>query len=436
MKDWPQGGGGGGGDGAEGAHRGTGREKEEGGRVCLQAGRPENKTSIKMTRGGLALLALLKLIAASTSSEASSACAVVKVTGGVAPGSYALSTVLQSAGARGGGDVYEQAGPGGETAAVLLFTQGTSAGEAVEAGSGYWGQVAHRPRSGRRGDRLLSECAAGFWINHSGDGRGSTTTVAAAAAAAAASSSSSSSSSSSFAAPDVDSVVVYPVYAASDCASHPTEITADWFSVGCAACELELSEALVIECDDNYEAGGDTGSHQPTPSPSGGAPGSDTSSPSPGVPTGSPATAGTPSPAASTGSPGVVPDEAATRSPSSDAPEPAGTVLPATAAPVIPTPVPTPVGSTATGQPVTPSPSDGESADSSSTGSNSTSSSSNGEGGGDASPVGSDSRDGVVEGEDTETSGAGPMAAGGSGAGGCAAAVLLVVSAVMLVGLE
>lgn len=189
----------------------------------------------------------------------SPACEVVKVAGGVAPGSYALSAVLQSAGGGGGGDVYAQAGLDGETAAVLLFTGGTVRRgrrrrrldqQQNEERQGHQQQHHHQqqqPQQGRwqGGGRSLSECAAGFWINQSGDGRGSSTTTAAAGDGGTSASSS---------APDLDSVV-YPVYAAPDCAQHPTEITADWFSVGCAACELELSEALVIECDDDYEAG-------------------------------------------------------------------------------------------------------------------------------------------------------------------------------------
>ncbi|CAN0477303.1 unnamed protein product, partial [Ectocarpus sp. 12 AP-2014] len=86
--------------------------------------------------------------------------------------------------------------------------------------------------------RSLAECASGFWINLSGVD------------------SSGTSSSAGADAPSLDGVA-YPVYVAPDCADHPVNVTAEWFSIGCATCELEpASQTLSIECDESYDNGG------------------------------------------------------------------------------------------------------------------------------------------------------------------------------------
>ncbi|CAM9763494.1 unnamed protein product, partial [Ectocarpus sp. 8 AP-2014] len=85
---------------------------------------------------------------------------------------------------------------------------------------------------------------SGFWINLSGVDSSGTSASAGADS------------------PSLDGVA-YPVYVAPDCADHPVNVTAEWFSIGCATCELEpASPTLSIECDEDYDNGGMT-----TPAP-------------------------------------------------------------------------------------------------------------------------------------------------------------------------
>ncbi|CAM9484824.1 unnamed protein product [Ectocarpus sp. 6 AP-2014] len=196
-----------------------------------------------------------------------STCEFVEVTGGASPGSYALQS-------DGEGHVYTN----GETGAVLLYTTSSiRRGRRRRLAEGEWLPPAdntaangnqhtslsgveglveetigwRRQQQGQGGGaerrrRSLAECASGFWINLSaGDSSGR-------------------SSSAGSDSPSLDGVA-YPVYVAPDCADHPVNVTTEWFSIGCATCELEpASPTLSIECDEDYDNNGGGATPAPT----------------------------------------------------------------------------------------------------------------------------------------------------------------------------
>ncbi|CAN0281327.1 unnamed protein product, partial [Ectocarpus fasciculatus] len=113
-------------------------------------------------------------------------------------------------------------------------------GLVVEETIGWRRQQQGQEGGAKRRRRSLAECASGFWINLPG---GVDSGVA--------------SSSAGADPPSLDGDVGYPVYVAPDCADHPVNITAEWFSIGCATCELEpASPTLSFECDEDFDNGG------------------------------------------------------------------------------------------------------------------------------------------------------------------------------------